>query len=82
MRARSEMQRVVWRQEVMRCLVEAHGDDVEAMWRDRSRNAMQHTPAVLRGMLTSYVAYPKLRAQGGGREFRAPQKNSGKRIIR
>ena len=67
--------------EIVRRLVEAHGEDVQAMWRDRKLNDMQHTPAVLRGMLVSYLAHPKLQQQGGGaRDFRAPIKKPSKRL--
>lgn len=110
--------------------MEAHGDNLEAMFRDRKLNPMQHTVAarsprplrlsappgasirpartaptspaefrqflrggidpivrgrrlalqVLRNMVKSYHAYPKLAAGGGGyRDFRAPKKSLGGR---
>jgi nucleolar protein 16 len=41
---------------VVRALVEAHGEDVEAMARDRKRNAYQHTSSKLRVMVAAYNA--------------------------
>ena len=47
-----------------------HGDDLNAMARDRKLNAMQHTVSVLRDLVVSYVAYPELVEGGGSLDFR------------
>ena len=39
----------------MGSLVDKHGDDLNAMARDRKLNAMQHTVSVLRELVVSYV---------------------------
>lgn len=55
-------------------LIEKHGHDVEAMFRDIKLNKMQHTVGVLMGLCESYHAYPDLGAKGGNRDFRAPKR--------
>jgi hypothetical protein len=99
-------------QRIVKALVDAHGDNIEAMWRDRKLNSMQHTVAVrvvpdapnrlcvwsaavlfepiligplvppsqvLRNMVRSFLAFPKLAAGGtGARDFRAPKKSLGR----
>lgn len=65
---------------IVKDLVDAHGADLGAMWRDRTLNPMQHTVAVLRNMVRSYHAHPKLAGGGPGqRDFRAPRKSLGGR---
>ena len=44
-------------QRVVKALLDAHGDDLEKMARDRKRNAMQHTPAVLARLVRSYLRH-------------------------
>lgn len=61
---------------VVKALVEAHGDDLEAMRMDRGRNAMQHTTGQLLRLTESYH-YWRERDEGvdGVRvDFRAPKK--------
>lgn len=53
-----------------------HGDNLNAMARDRKLNAMQHTVSQLRELVVSFVAYPELVEGGGALDFRAPQKTS------
>jgi hypothetical protein len=55
---------------VLRGLVEAHGDDVEVMARDRKKNVMQHTASPLRTMLDDFHAQDSQEM----RVFRAPIK--------
>ena len=55
---------------VVRGLVEAHGDDVEAMARDRKRNALQHSSSTLRKMLDDFHQQDSREM----RVFRAPIK--------
>jgi len=61
---------------VISALVEAHGDDLDAMVLDRKRNAYQHTRGVLLRMVESYHYYERERAEGGMTrvDFRAPIK--------
>jgi nucleolar protein 16 len=61
---------------VVGALVAKHGDDLNAMARDRKLNAMQHTIAQLRELVVSFVAYPDLLEGGGPLGFRAPIKTS------
>eukprot|EP00963_Diacronema_lutheri_P012516 scaffold1800_cov332-Pavlova_lutheri.AAC.10 len=62
---------------VMKQLVDAHGNDIEAMAKDRKKNPMLHTVATLRKLVDSYHAYPSLQQDGGWRGFRAPVKSVG-----
>lgn len=62
---------------VVKGLVDEHGDDLEAMAKDRKKNPMLHTVATLRKMVESYQAYPSLQQDGGWRGFRAPVKSAG-----
>lgn len=61
----THMQRVYVRQ-----LIAAHGDDVEAMSRDRKLNRMQHTAGALRALCRRLRAYEKAaptpEAEAGG----------------
>ncbi|KAL1216578.1 hypothetical protein V5N11_030213 [Cardamine amara subsp. amara] len=41
----------------IRRLVEKHGDDIEAMYRDRKLNSIQHSIATLRKLCTRYQIY-------------------------
>ena len=61
---------------IVGALVAKHGDDLNAMARDRKLNAMQHTIAQLRELVVSFVAYPDLLENGGALDFRAPVKTS------
>jgi len=61
---------------VVKALVEAHGDDLEAMRMDRGRNAMQHTTGQLLRLTESYH-YWRERDEGVDAvrvDFRAPKK--------
>ena len=56
--------------QIVRRLVDAHGDDVAGMARDRKLNPMQHTLATLRALLESYRHW----GEGAGVDFRVPNK--------
>ncbi|KAL4458495.1 hypothetical protein ABPG75_013360 [Micractinium tetrahymenae] len=51
-------------------LLAAHGDDIQAMARDRKLNSMQHSEAVLRALVESYSFWK----EGSGVDFRVPNK--------
>eukprot|EP00230_Micromonas_polaris_P008805 CAMPEP_0117641330 /NCGR_PEP_ID=MMETSP0802-20121206/9296_1 /TAXON_ID=38833 /ORGANISM="Micromonas sp., Strain CCMP2099" /LENGTH=206 /DNA_ID=CAMNT_0005446309 /DNA_START=74 /DNA_END=692 /DNA_ORIENTATION=- len=52
---------------IVGALVSKYGfEDLNAMARDRKLNAMQHTIALLRELVVSFVAYPDLLKKGGG----------------
>lgn len=59
-------------------LVDAHGDDVEAMFRDRKRNPMQHSVGKLRELLESFRAW----GAQSKHDFRVPNKRPKGKIIR
>ena len=60
---------------IVGALVEAYGEDVEAMARDRKLNAMQHSVGVLKKLVEGYVHSSELAEKGGARDFRAPVKS-------
>mmetsp|Transcript_32669 Transcript_32669/g.71364 ORF Transcript_32669/g.71364 Transcript_32669/m.71364 type:complete len:192 (-) Transcript_32669:449-1024(-) len=62
---------------VVQSWINAHGSNMEAMFRDRKLNPMQHSLGVIKQMVTSFIAYPCLE-NGGHRGFRAPQKSLGR----
>jgi len=64
---------------VVSALVDAHGDDVEAMTRDLRLNALQHTAGKLRKLLSSFNHHGGAEADGASTRhaFRAPKKSKG-----
>ncbi|KAK9811879.1 hypothetical protein WJX72_011665 [[Myrmecia] bisecta] len=58
--------------QIMARLVAAHGDDVEAMAKDRKLNTMLHPPGRLKRMLQAYQAFSQ--TAGGRCRFRVPNK--------
>lgn len=56
--------------QIVRRLIAAHGDDVEAMQRDRKLNSMQHSVGALNELLSSYQHW----GEGQGVDFRVPHK--------
>lgn len=56
--------------QIVKQLIERHGDDVAAMQRDRKLNSMQHSQGVLTALLESYNHW----GEGAGVDFRVPNK--------
>lgn len=56
--------------QIVQRLLEAHGDDVAAMSRDRRLNPMQHSRGVLEGMIAAFEHWK----EGSGVDFRVPTK--------
>ena len=56
--------------QIVEALIKAHGEDVDAMTRDRKRNAMQHTKAQLQALIGSYQHW----SENSGVDFRVPTK--------
>lgn len=59
--------------DIVKKLVAAHGDNVQAMVRDTKLNRMQHSEGKLRELLESYHYYSQ-RPDSGRHDFRAPKK--------
>ncbi|KIZ06256.1 hypothetical protein MNEG_1701 [Monoraphidium neglectum] len=59
--------------QIVQRLIDAHGEDVKAWFRDTKLNRMQHSEGKLRELLESFKFHSK-RPEGDRHDFRAPRK--------